>query len=163
MGVTVKTSGEPPRWNGAKVAKVIGALVPGMIIRRTGQGIDRNGAPFAPYSQAYREALSRGGESPAIDLRLTGGLMNSIKVRSSVHTDHDATVTIAPDTGTSPAVTLADGRAKRTGRRGPPHNVLADWIEHGTGRAPPRPFMGLTEEQERQLWAAILKSRPFDV
>lgn len=158
MGVTTKTTGEPPRWNGAKVAKVIAALVPGMIIRRTGQGIDRTGSPFAPYSKSYREALAAGGESQAVDLRLTGGLMNSVKVRS----DRDVTVTIAPDTGTSPAVTLADGRAKRTGRRGPPHNVLAYWIETGTGRAPPRPFLGLTPEQERQLMDAILRARPFE-
>ena len=162
MGITTKTSGEPPRWNGAKVAKVIAALVPGMIIRRTGQGIDRNGKKFQGYSRAYRKALAAGGESQAVDLRLTGGLMNSIKVRSSTHSDTEATVTVAPDTGTSPAVTLADGRAKRTGRRGPPHNVLAYWIETGTGTAPARPFLGLTPEQERQIMDAILRSRPFD-
>lgn len=161
MGVTTKTTGQPPRWDGAKVAKVIAALVPGMIIRRTGQGLDRDGNPFAPYSSEYRKRLAAGGESQAVDLRVTGGLMNSIKVRSSTHTDTGATVVVAPDTGTSPAVSLADGKAKRTGRRGPPHNVLGYWLETGNGRAPPRPFMGLTPEQERQLWAAILRAKPF--
>lgn len=157
MAVTKTRTGPPVKFDGAKVAKVIAAFVPGAIIRRTGQGIGSDGAPLAAYSGRYRDRLAKAGEDTSVDLRLTGGLLNSIKVRSSTHDDKSATVTIAPDTGTSPAVSLVDGRAKRTGDRGPPHNVLGWWIHHGNGRTPARPFMGLTPDQERELYRLLAK------
>jgi hypothetical protein len=53
-------------------------------------------------------------------------------------------IVIAPDSGTSPTVSLADGRAQRTPRRGPPHNALGRWLHYGTPRMPPRPWLRLS-------------------
>lgn len=161
MGITTKRTGTPVKWDGEKAAKLIAGYVPGAIIRRTGQGIGSDGNPLAPYTAAYRATLAAMGEDPAVDLRLTGGLLNSIKVRSKAHTDRDATVVVAPDTGTSPAVYPADGRAKRSGRRGPPHNVLGYWIHHGTPDMRPRPFMGLSPDQVTELYRLLAKARLF--
>jgi phage gpG-like protein len=85
--------------------------------------------------------------------------MNSIKVVSSDLAN--LRFVIAPDAGTSPAVTLAGGRAKRTTGRSPPHNVLGYWIENGTSTMRARPFMGLTPEQEKQLLNLLDKAKLF--
>lgn len=160
MPVTTTTSGKPPRFDGAKAARLIAALVPGMILDRTDRGIGSDGRPLAPYSPAYRQALADAGEDGKVDLRLTGGLLNSVKARKTeVASDGTrVTVTIAPDTGTSPAVTLLEGRAARTGKRGPSHAVLGYWIHYGRGRAPARPFMGLARDQARKLIDALQRA-----
>lgn len=161
MPVKVTTSGTPPKWDPEKAARIISALVPGMILDRTDRGIDMNGKPFAPYSRAYREALAGASEDQKVDLRLTGGLMNSIKARNVEARPDGVTVTIAPDAGTSPAVVLGEGHAHRTGHRGPSHNVLGYWLHHGKGKLPPRPFMGLTPAQRKALMAALAKAGLF--
>lgn len=92
----------PPRFNGPGVAALIKALVPGGIVERTGRGIDMHGRQFAAYSRRYLRQLRRMGEDPKVDLRLSGGLMNSIKARGADITDNRVVVTVAPDTGTSP-------------------------------------------------------------
>jgi hypothetical protein len=151
VGVERRRSGDPVRIDLERAVKIIRAYVPGAIIRRTGQGLDVEGRQFAPYSDSYHHALVEMAEDTSVDLRLTGGLINSIKVRSVEQSTSSCEVTIAPDTGTSPAVHAANGRAKRSGRRGPPHNVLGWWLHHGTDRMPARPFMGLTPEQRAEL------------
>lgn len=176
MPVKVTTSGQPPRWDPQKAARIIAALVPGMILERTDRGVDMNGKALAPYSPSYRAALAAAGEDIKVDLRLTGGLMNSIKARGIDARPDGVTVTIAPDAGTSPEVALpppwisSDPEAlahwksthgRRTGKRGPSHNVVGYWLHHGKGKAPPRPFMGLTPEQRQKLVAALAKAGLF--
>ena len=104
MGITTKRSGTPVKFDPEKAAKVIGAFVPGAILRRTDQGISSTGQAFASYSTQYRRQLQRMGEDQKIDLRLTGGLMNSIKVRETRITGNGVEVVIAPDTGSSSQV-----------------------------------------------------------
>jgi len=101
VGITTKRSGTPVKFDPEKAAKVIGAFVPGAILRRTDQGISSTGQAFASYSTQYRRQLQRMGEDQKIDLRLTGGLMNSIKVRETRITGNGVEVVIAPDTGSS--------------------------------------------------------------
>ena len=161
MAITTKRSGTPAKFDGQKAGKLIAGYVPGAILRRTDQGLDIKGNPFAPYRPSYRDALAAMGEDGKTDLRLTGGLLNSVKARSIETTADGVRVTIAPDTGTSPQVYAADGKAKRSGKRGPPHNVLGYWLHHGTPTMQARPFMGLSPEQERELLALLTRARVF--
>ena len=156
MGVTITKRGKQPKWNAKRAAAIVKAFVPGAIIERTNAGIDMHGRAFAGYSSSWRETLALGGEDPKVDLRLTGGLLNSIKARETILTETTATVITAPDTGTSPAVSPKNGRMKRAGKRGPPHNVLAGYIHDGTARMPPRPFLGLAKDEEKELGGLLL-------
>jgi hypothetical protein len=201
MAITTKRSGTPVKFNGEKAGKLIAAFVPGAILRRTDQGISSTGAALAPYTSSYRRSLTKMGEDQKVDLRLTGGLMNSIKARDIQVTPDGVRVTIAPDAGTSAEVrapsetrayraaglvegrfgetavfkVLRKGEARKlerdlkresgarmikTGDRGPPHNVLGYWIHHGIGQVA-RPFMGLTPEQERELYLILGKAKIF--
>lgn len=199
MGVTITKRGQPPRFNGDGVARLIKGLVPGEILRRTDKGIGSDGKPFAPYSPRYRKHLAELGEDPKVDLRVSGGLMNSIKPRSATIGADYVEVVIAPDTGTSPVwrpVTTSNeirktftgrgrgafgemggysgplrrgddrrltqrlrraGTMERTGKQGPPHNVVGYWLHYGTPKMRARPFMGLTSEQMGRLWQMIGK------
>jgi hypothetical protein len=159
VGITTKRSGPPVKFDADKAIRLISGYVPGAILRRTAQGVDANGKPFAPYTASYRERLAEMSEDQKIDLRLTGGLMNSVKVREKRITSQGVEVVIAPDTGTSPRVVAADGRAKRTGDQGPPHNVLGYWLHHGTPHMRARPFMGLSPEQQTELNRILAKAR----
>jgi len=202
MGVTITKRGKEPKWNAKRAAQIIKAFVPGAILERTNAGIDMNGRAFAGYSTSWRETLALGGEDPKVDLRLSGGMMNSVKAREMIITATTATVITAPDTGTSPEVrpslsatafnrraSKADraynklfdrvgesgdvgalasgarkharsttGRMKGTGRRGPAHNILAGYLHDGTAHMPPRPFLGLTKDEEKELVRLLLDS-----
>jgi hypothetical protein len=102
MGIVVKKSGRPPRFNAEGIAREIQRFAPGAITRRTDQGLDIHGRPFASYSSRYQRKLRRMGEDTKVDLRLSGGLLNSVKARDAVVAADYVEVTIAPDTGTSP-------------------------------------------------------------
>lgn len=155
MPVTVSSSGKPPRWDSAKAARIVAALVPGLVLARTAAGRDMYGRPFAPYSARYRAALADAGEDGRVDLRLTGGMLNSVKARDVAVTPTSATVTVGPDTGTSPRVVLADGVARRTGQRGPAHAVVGFWLHHGTPHMRPRPWAGLDDRDRKSLARAL--------
>lgn len=160
MGITTKRSGTPVKFDAVKAAKVISAFVPGAILLRTAQGKSTTGNAFAAYSDSYRKTLRAMGEDQKVDLRLTGGLLNSVKVRDTVTAADYVQVTIAPDNGTSAQVVPKNKKMRKTGKRGPPHNVLGYWIHHGVGM-PARPFMGLTKEQEAELYRLLGKARIF--
>lgn len=102
MGVKITRRGQQLTFSGERIAKTIAGLVPGMILRRTTQGIDMNGQQFAPYSKRYQRKLKRMGEDPKVDLRVSGGLMGSVKARSIEILKDAVRVVVAPDTGTSP-------------------------------------------------------------
>jgi hypothetical protein len=121
MGIVVKKSGRPPRFNAEGIAKEIQRFAPGAVVERVGRGLDIFGRPFAAYSRRYRNFLKRGGEDQKIDLRLTGGLMNSVKARGALLRADYVEVTIAPDTGTSPVwrpVTTRNETRKTSAARG---------------------------------------------
>lgn len=161
MGIKVTRRGQQLTFSGERIAKTIAGLVPGMILRRTTQGIDMNGQQFAPYSKRYRKHLQDLGEDPKVDLRVSGGLANSIKARSIEILKDAVRVVVAPDTGTSPVWVKRKGKTGRAsradGKQSPPHNVVGYWLHHGTPTMKARPFMGLTDEQWKTLRAAIAK------
>lgn len=142
-----------------KAVAILKALVPAMIVERTGRGVGADGKAFAPYSAAYRQALLEAGEkADPVDLRLTGGMLASVKARKVEVTKEKVSVWFAPDAGTSPAVSLQDGKAKRTGKRGPPHNVVAHWLHYGTPKMRARPWLDLTKEERAELLVEIAKA-----
>lgn len=110
MGVKITRRGQQLTFDGRRVAAVVKGLVPGMILERTNKGIDANGQQFAPYSKRYQQYLKRGGEDPKVDLRLSGGLLNSVKARSIEILKESVRVVVAPDTGTSPVWAPASSR-----------------------------------------------------
>ena len=175
-GITVVRKPRMPKFNGRAVAAVIKAIVPGAILERTNRGVDANGNQFAPYSNRYIDFLLRGGESPKVDLRLSGGLLNSVKARGADVNDNRVTIIVAPDAGTSPVwkpkagglarfeKRLAKGKQtagsftmQRTGKQSPPHNVVAHWLHYGTAHTPARRFLALTKEQTEMLFREIQK------
>jgi len=91
-----------PKFNAQGIAREIQRFAPGAIVERVGRGLDVKGQPFAGYSARYRRQLKRMGEDPKVDLRLSGGLMNSVKARDATLRADSVEVVIAPDTGTSP-------------------------------------------------------------
>lgn len=150
----VKRQGPPPKLPtiDAKAAeKVIRGYVVGAILERVARGLDTRGKPFRPYSREYVGTLRAGREDLDVDLRLTGGLLNSVKVRASSTTATSVSVTVAPDTGGSRRVVPRGGRMRRTSDGGPPHNVLGYWIHHGTATMPARPWLGLSPDQVKEL------------
>lgn len=112
-GIVVTKKPRMPKFNGRAVAALIKAIVPGGIVERTGRGLDMYGRQFAAYSPRYRGQLRRMGEDQKIDLRLSGGLLNSVKARGADVTDNRVVVTVAPDTGTSPVWKAKAGGKKR--------------------------------------------------
>lgn len=144
MSVTVTKRGEH-KVDVERMVAILKTEAVSRILRRTAQGVDATDKPFVGYSSGYLRALMEGGEATSVDLRLTGGLLNSVRVvRVERVSAHVTRIVIAPDSGTSPAVSLADGRAQRTARRGPPHNALGRWLHYGTPRMPPRPWLRLS-------------------
>lgn len=169
MSVTVEVirKGERARVDVLAIAKRIAAFAPGLIIERVDAGLDIKDKPFAPYSPNYQAALALAHEDPKVDLRLTGGLINSLKVRRIVRKGDGAVVVhIGPDSGTSPRVPLAPpwvvndpaARAawaknppRRRGKRGPPHNAVGAYLHKGTPTMRPRPWLGLSPSDLRDL------------
>lgn len=122
----------------------------GEVQRNTMAGKDKNGAPLRPYSKSYREALQRGGESTDVDIHVTGGLLKSMKAirghaaGSSRLASAIGEIEIGWGDTRSEQRRFADGAAKKTGKLGPPHRLLAAWLTRT------RPI-GLTKEARRRL------------
>lgn len=169
MSVTVEVvrKGEKAKIDVLTMAKRIAAFVPGLILERVDAGLDIRDKPFAPYSPNYRAALALANEDGKVDLRLSGGLLNSVKVRRIVRkADGVVVVHIGPDAGTSPRVPLAppwvvnDPQARaawarnpprRDGKRGPPHNAVGAYLQRGTPTMRPRPWLGLSPSDLKDL------------
>jgi hypothetical protein len=72
------------------------------------------------------------GEKTTVDLRVTGGLLSSLKLLRVTTVGPALTMFFGPDTGTSPQVAppmKGRPRAVRTGRRGPQHNLVGAWLD----------------------------------
>jgi hypothetical protein len=181
VGITTRRTGTPVKFDAEKAARVIGAFVPGAILLRTDKGISTTGQAFAAYSTQYRRQLQRMGEDQKIDLRLTCGLMNSVKVREKRISANGVEVVVAPDTGTSPQVRapserralrragLVEGRFGETAvskvlRRGEANRLSRD-LERESGakqiktgeRGPPHNVVGYWIHHG----TATMKARPF--
>lgn len=136
-----------------RAADVVSALAIGEVKRAVAEGRDREGRPLQPYSASYQKSLAEAGEDTRVDLRVTGGLMGSIGERYRVERGDTLVIGIGPDSGTSPEVTMVKGRAKRTGKRGPPHNILAMWLSRL------RPFLGLSASARQRIVRALVAAR----
>lgn len=165
--VEVIRKGERASIDVLTIAKRVAAFAPGLIIDRVDAGLDIKDKPFAPYSANYRAALALANEDGKVDLRLTGGLVNSVKVRRIVRKSSGAVVVhIGPDSGASPRVPLAPpwvvnnpeasaawarNPPQRRGKRGPPHNAVGAYLHKGTPTMRARPWLGLSPSDLRDL------------
>lgn len=110
------------------------------IIKRTKQGLDKNGQPFEGYSKAYKDSLNFkiAGKSSKVDLTLSGDMLDSIKILNNA----GRSVEIGFEEG-SEENGKADGNIR--GTYGKPRPV-----------GPPRPFLGISDKELK----AILNKYP---
>ena len=158
MSLTITRSGKPMAIDVDRLVAILKTEAIARILRRTAQGIDANDRPFAGYSAGYLQALGEAGEDSRVDLRLTGGLLNSVKVIGVRRVGNTTTIIIAPDTGTSPAVTLGDGKAKGARKRGLPHNVVGAYLHRGTPRMKARPWLRLSPKDRAAMRTVIYRA-----
>lgn len=157
------------RWRGKikvdvqRAARVLPPLIIGHVLRRTAQGKDMHDRPFAAYSAGYRRRLTRMGESTKVDLRATGGLLNSLRLLRTEVRGSVAILVFGPDAGTSAEVRTPPAgrrRARRTGRRGPRHNLVGLWLHEGR-RGPARQWLGISPSGRPALLRAIERAGIF--
>jgi hypothetical protein len=77
--------------------RIMGRMVVDHMKRRIHAGLDRDGVPFAPWSELYRmsrEAAGYGGGTPGI---LTGGTVNSITLLGRKGSDLRAVLRFGPE------------------------------------------------------------------
>ncbi len=122
----------------ARIAQTIGAAAIGHVLERVDAGLDTADKPFEPYSEGYAAWLAKGGEDTTVDLRVTGGLMASVAVRSSKVTPTGCAVVVGPGTGSSEQRRAEGGRMRKTGRRGPAHNIVGKYLQRS------RPWLGIS-------------------
>lgn len=161
MTFNVTRVSPPMTVNTARLVATLQAEAVSRIIRRTARGVDANDRAFAPYSASYIRKLVAGGEDVRVDLRLTGGLLNSVKVVRTERRGNATIIVIAPDTGTSHAVTLTGGRAARSreGARALPHNVVGAYLHRGIKpHLPPRPWLRLSPRDIAGMRTALYRA-----
>ena len=152
----------PLKFDMDKAVKIVKGFVIGAVLKRVDEGRDIYGVPFVPYSAAYVNKLRKMGEDTKVDLRVTSGLMNSIKVRDVVKDEDSARIIIAPDAGTSRSRNppLNNGK-KAKSTVSPPHNILGYYIQNGIGNQPKREFLGLSPDQEAELTKLLVAAKLF--
>jgi hypothetical protein len=72
----------------------IGLLAREQILRRTLSGVDVNGQPFQPYSKGYAEAKQKALGTSAVNLQVSGGMLNDITVSDAQADGEKASVTL---------------------------------------------------------------------
>lgn len=155
MSLVITRSGGPMGVDVSRFVKTLEVEAVARIQRRTASGFDIFDKAFAGYSTQYTKALVRGGEGTSVDLSLTGGLLKSVHVVSTTTTGTTTTIVIAPGTGTSPAVSLGGGVAKRTGSRTTSHNEVGYYLHHGTPTMRARPWLALSPKDRRDMRAVL--------
>jgi len=167
MGIEITKRGRMPKFNAQGIAREIQRFAPGAIVERVGRGLDVKGQPFAAYSPRYRGQLRRMGEDQKVDLRLSGGLLNSVKARDATLRADSVEVVIAPDTGTSPvwkAKAGGKGRYERAIRKFNRMSAAGEYSTHIAGRQAARAYRSqrvfVTDEQGNR---AAKQSPPHNV
>lgn len=162
---TVKQVGKI-EFDEGRILNTMASLIVGEIVLRTGQGIDQYGRPFVPYSASYAKArIEAGRKAHPVTLRLTGGLLGGFGERRRLIDDRGASLFFGPDSGQSRQVRLSKRGVTTTGRAGPSHTRIGEWMQYGTSKTPRRPWLGLTKAQQRKVAKSIeqaigaLKSR----
>lgn len=163
MSMTVKpTQGGRIVIDVKRAQRFLEVAVVGAIVDNVHNGRDIHGKPLAQYRPSYKKQLAAMGEDSKVDLRLTGGMLASVRMlRIRIDTKGAIAFIFGPGTGTSAQVApppKGKGRvAHRTGRRGPAHNILGYWIHHGAGRLVARPWLGLAPKYRERINKALVK------
>jgi hypothetical protein len=63
-----------------EVMREVGLLARERIIRRTLSGVDETETPFHPYSRAYAAAKAATFGSTAVNLQVSGAMLNAIQI-----------------------------------------------------------------------------------
>lgn len=72
----------------------VGLLVREQIVRRTLAGRDVNDAPFAPYSEGYAKLKAAALGVSAVNLQVSGGMINDLQIVDVKVEDDTASVTL---------------------------------------------------------------------
>ena len=72
----------------------VGLLVREQIVRRTLRGLDVNGAAFQPYSPGYAKAKRDALGTAAVNLQVSGGMINDLTIVDVQVEEERATVTL---------------------------------------------------------------------
>lgn len=137
------------------IAKALGPAAVGHVVERVDDGRDLEDKPLAGYTKGYERWLEKGGEDTRVDLRVTGGLMNSVAVREERIGADGLHLTIGPGTGTSERRRAEKGRMRKTGVRGPPHNVVGKYLNVK------RPWLGISPRGMKLLSAIVERAKVF--
>jgi hypothetical protein len=79
----------------AEDMRQIGLLAREQMLRRVGRGVDVHGQAFQPYSPGYAAAKHQGvGGGSAVNLQVSGGMLNDLTVVSAEATADKASVTL---------------------------------------------------------------------
>jgi hypothetical protein len=144
-----------------RLAATLGPAVVGHVLMRVDENKDVRDRPLKRYSPGYAEWLRSVGEDPnAVDLRLTGGMLNSVHVRDTEVTADGLTLTVGPGTGTSERRSFGgthgeDAGKRTTNRRGPPHNLVGKYLSKL------RPWLGISPSGMKLMKRLIERSGVF--
>lgn len=72
----------------------IGLLAREMIVTRTRAGVDVDGQAFEPYSEGYAEAKRKALGTSAVNLTVSGGLLNDLTIVDVKVEEEKASVTL---------------------------------------------------------------------
>ena len=157
------TKSPPPpraRVNTVKVAELLASLAIGHMRERCEAGIDTDNKRFQDYSQGYAETrLALGRNSSPVDLLMTGGLLGAVQVVE--RTDDYVVLGVGTGTSSRRRAPTQGNRRKRAGeKRGPPHNLLGQWHQYGSGHNPRRKWFGVSRPGETDIRREVLRRRP---
>lgn len=133
-----------------------------IIIRTQKKSLDRYGKPLGEYSDGYGKRRVRMGESDGrVVLRLTGGLLNSIRARDSVMKKTSVRVTIGAGANRSKVVRPPeDGKFGKweidASKVGPRYNQILYWLGPGS-RGKKREILGFTKKELKAIAKKITK------
>lgn len=133
-----------------------------IIIRTQKKSLDRYGNSLGDYSEGYNNRRARMGESTGrVTLRLTGGLLNSIRARDSVMKKTSVSVTIGAGANPSKVVRPPkDGGFGRweidASKIGPRYNQILYWLGPGA-RGKKREILGFSKRELKAIAKKITK------
>lgn len=72
----------------------VGLLAREQIVRRTLRGLAADGSPFAPYSRGYAKAKARALGTSAVNLQVSGAMLNDLTIVDVKVTPEKAVVSL---------------------------------------------------------------------
>lgn len=68
------------RMPGREVMREVGLLAREQILRRTAEGRDADGRPFAPYSESYAELKAKELGTRDVNLQVSGRMLDGLRI-----------------------------------------------------------------------------------